>query len=693
MKRLGCFLLVLFVVAAWATAAFSVAFEPVAATLAVNANLRTGPSTDTASQMVVPKGSKVTVLELEGAWLQVQYGSIYGYIRSDLIQESTAPASAPTQSPGGASAGGKPVLKMGMRGADVRELQNALNALGYSVGIADGIFGLATKAAILSLQQRYRVAADGIAGKETHNLIDALLAGGAGSGSVAGPTAAPASTISPVAVTRTLRAGMTGDDVLFVNQRLEQLGYLSFARSTYDAAPVKAFQQRNSLVADGIAGPKTQSVLFSVWAMPVAAAPQATPAPAASTPAPGAITRILRPSMTGSDVLAVNERLLQLGFVSTATSAYNESAIIAFQALNGLAVDGITGAVTLNRLFSASAVGVSSAQPAPSPTPSAPAAAFARVLKAGMTGSDVLALNTRLAELGYITNPTNVYNAAAVLAFQQRNALIADAGAGPATISRLFSSVAVSAPTTVASATAAPSANSLQYGSKGEAVKALQRALQQKGYYTEGIDGDFGAGTRMAVSLFQKVHGLSETGVADSQTQALLYSSQAQPAPAATPFAPEYPGAGALASPPTASQVAFANWDREIKPRYTAGQLVTVYDYNARLAWQLRLYALGAHADAEPLSAKDTEIMYRAFGLKNTWTPRPVWAIMPDGKVYMASIHNMPHLTYSIKDNNFDGHLCLHFPRDMADAQAVGSYAVTHQNCILAGWQATQAMR
>ena len=84
--------------------------------------------------------------------------------------------------------------------------------------------------------------------------------------------------------------------------------------------------------------------------------------------------------------------------------------------------------------------------------------------------------------------------------------------------------------------------------------------------------------------------------------------------------------------------------------------------------------------------------MYKAFGNKNTWTPKAVWVTFPDGKTYIASMHNVPHLSGSIKDNNFDGHLCIHFPREMDEAEETGPYAVSHQQAIIKGWEQTQAM-
>lgn len=61
------------------------------------------------------------------------------------------------------------VLKHGMAGADVKTLQAALIAYGFSCGAAgaDGDFGNGTEAALKQFQTRYSLGADGIAGKGT----------------------------------------------------------------------------------------------------------------------------------------------------------------------------------------------------------------------------------------------------------------------------------------------------------------------------------------------------------------------------------------------------------------------------------------------------------------------------------------------------------------------------------------------
>ena len=97
--------------------------------------------------------------------------------------------------------------------------------------------------------------------------------------------------------------------------------------------------------------------------------------------------------------------------------------------------------------------------------------------------------------------------------------------------------------------------------------------------------------------------------------------------------------------------------------------------------------------DAEPATAEDTNIMYKAFGYKNTWTPKAVWVTFSDGKTYLGSTHNVPHTPYHLRDNNFDGHLCVHFPIPMEKAKEIGPYATSHQECINEAWSQVQRMR
>lgn len=68
----------------------------------------------------------------------------------------------------------------------------------------------------------------------------------------------------------------------------------------------------------------------------------------------------------------------------------------------------------------------------------------------------------------------------------------------------------------------------LRNGSQGETVKELQARLKQLGFYSGEVDGQFGAGTRSAVVLFQQQHYLEADGVVGAQTRKLLFSDAAR---------------------------------------------------------------------------------------------------------------------------------------------------------------------
>lgn len=59
-------------------------------------------------------------------------------------------------------------------GADVMELQHALNILGFSCGRADGVFGPHTEAALQQFQENVGLFADGMAFQDTFNYINRL---------------------------------------------------------------------------------------------------------------------------------------------------------------------------------------------------------------------------------------------------------------------------------------------------------------------------------------------------------------------------------------------------------------------------------------------------------------------------------------------------------------------------------------
>lgn len=63
----------------------------------------------------------------------------------------------------------------------------------------------------------------------------------------------------------------------------------------------------------------------------------------------------------------------------------------------------------------------------------------------------------------------------------------------------------------------------LEVGSRGDAVKDLQQALVDQGFLDGAVDGIFGNGTAGGVEAFQESAGLEPTGIADAETQSKLF--------------------------------------------------------------------------------------------------------------------------------------------------------------------------
>ncbi len=60
------------------------------------------------------------------------------------------------------------VLKQGAKGGEVKEVQRRLKLWGYYSGKVDGVFGSATKKAVIAFQKKNGLTADGVVGKATY---------------------------------------------------------------------------------------------------------------------------------------------------------------------------------------------------------------------------------------------------------------------------------------------------------------------------------------------------------------------------------------------------------------------------------------------------------------------------------------------------------------------------------------------
>ncbi|MDD4850016.1 MAG: peptidoglycan-binding domain-containing protein [Gemmiger sp.] len=72
---------------------------------------------------------------------------------------------------------GYPTCRLGSKNTYVLILQDSLNALGYSTGTLDGIFGSRTESALKAAQARFGLTADGICGCSSWKKITAAVVG------------------------------------------------------------------------------------------------------------------------------------------------------------------------------------------------------------------------------------------------------------------------------------------------------------------------------------------------------------------------------------------------------------------------------------------------------------------------------------------------------------------------------------
>ena len=416
----------------------------------------------------------------------------------------------------------------------------------------------------------------------------------------------------------------------------------------------------------------------------------------------------LRSGDSGDDVKTVQKRLKELGYyksnIDGKMGRVTVNALKAFQKDNKLEDDGVAGKETYAILFSSSTL-AKGATPTPAPVISLPAAesgtssqAAWQTLRKNDSGDAVAQLQEALISLGYLSGKADGNYGAktveAVRAFQKANGLTVDGAAGEQTQKVLYGGNAKKSSTqaAAASATAAPSNGTMRVGSTGSDVRSLQQRLIELGFLAGKADGIYGNKTASAVRAYQKANKLSADGVAGQKTLSSLNSAAAAK-PAASSSTPAAQTAQTQSSTkPSASRVQYANWYTTVKSVAKRYPYATVYDYSTGISWQVHIFSVGAHADYEPVTANDTAKLVRALG-GNTWTPKAVWVVFSDGSVYMGSTHSMPHEVQHVRDNNFAGHSCLHFPRTQEQVTAIGPYATKHQSTSDAGWAATQRMK
>ncbi|NLI57845.1 MAG: peptidoglycan-binding protein [Clostridium sp.] len=322
--------------------------------------------------------------------------------------------------------------------------------------------------------------------------------------------------------------------------------------------------------------------------------------------------------------------------------------------------------------------------------------AQSRLLKEGMSGDDVTALQRDLNTLGYLNvSPTGYFGSltkAAVIRLQGRYGIDQDGIAGPVTfslISRLINERT--------SATRSGGNTLLKEGMSSSSVTALQQDLKTLGYLHVNPTGYFGSLTKSAVMKLQADNGIAQDGVAGPVTMSVINrllngtSATSQTTPATRSGSRSEARADYLVS-----------WFGGAENILAIGSTAQVYDiWTGRTFNIKRTYGYN-HADVETLTAEDTKIMLQIYGGAWSWARRPV-IVTVNGRKMAASMAGMPHAGVdsvtanayiqsrsggygagynldSVKGNNMDGVFDIHFLN--SKTHATNRVDTNHQNAV-----------
>ena len=370
-------------------------------------------------------------------------------------------------------------LHPGDTGDAVASLQRRLAVLGYLRGEPTGVYDDATKRAVarfetyLNDKQGVVVTTEGAAPAAPSGMV-------AVDGEAETALLEIVYTIADGCFRQTLRLGDDNEEVLRLQTRLTNLGYLSgnldtiFGSQTRIA--VRAFQFANGIKEDGIATQETQVLLYSD-----AAVPAAYPALASGD--------------TGTKVVRLQELLMRLGFMEATVAdgtygAATKTAVANLQtylrnksvrlgANRNTAVETEMGMVF--PVDESASVDTTSVTPAP---------------------SDASSPNISGETIAY--NGEDPYD---ISANGVMDSLLMEYISTTDTVSML---------------------GTMKKDDWNDEVKRLQRRLYSLEYLFDRADGVYGSATEAAVLEFQRRNHLTETGRCDQATLSLMFSSKAR---------------------------------------------------------------------------------------------------------------------------------------------------------------------
>ena len=312
-----------------------------------------------------------------------------------------------------------------------------------------------------------------------------------------------------------LRLGDSGVEVRKLQTRLKELAYYNgevsgvFDSATEDA--LKLFELSYGSMQTGIATARLQTLLYSD------SAPSYNSS-AYITSLAGNYTA-LEYGDTGPEVYALQERLSYLGYpIWDINGIFDDDTAAAvrlfYRAYN--TSESVTASVAFQQeLYSDGAKRYGSSSQI--------------TIGLGNIGTVVSELQETLISLGYLSGePTGTYDEAMAEAVRklQHNMGLQETGQISPYLRNLLTKKEFASEEDLANGIALN--GTLRQGSKGEKVMALQRRLVELGYPYVAVTGTFDDATARAVSIFQGISRLEQTGMVSLALQEFIYSDNAE---------------------------------------------------------------------------------------------------------------------------------------------------------------------
>lgn len=227
----------------------------------------------------------------------------------------------------------------------------------------------------------------------------------------------------------------------------------------------------------------------------------------------------------------------------------------------------------------------------------------------------------------------------------------------------------------------------LKKGDREEIVEKLQKKLQDKGFLINKCDTIFGLQTKLAVKLFQQFNGLKIDGVVGPRTWEALNRKERTYRiytvkrgdnlwDLSEKFSVSLEEIKTINNKSNgdyikideklkipgkvkAKNVEIIHWEK-VNKMIDIKEKIILTDVETGLNFRVRRLGGSNHADVEPLTIEDTRVFKQIYGGDWSWERRAI-IVHINGKQIAASINGQPHAHQCITDNQFPGHICLHF--------------------------------